>query len=143
MFTMTSSHHSVATVSSRKLSFIALDGTAEGLTEVAAWEEGKIQTETKNKVDAVAQAHGEPISHLPADWESIVKGFKQKHGANIPTASAGPLTFITKTWKSFLAAVTPSSVRVALIVAMLMSGLATGFSAPVNSAGTCVDRIDT
>ena len=29
-------------------------------------------------------AHGEPISHLPADWESIMKGFKQKHGANIP-----------------------------------------------------------
>ena len=47
------------------------------------------------------------------------------------TANAGPLTFMTKTWKSFLAAVTPSSVRVALIVAMLMSGLATGFSAPV------------
>ena len=59
------------------------------------------------------------------------------------TASAGPLTFITETWKSFLAAVTPSSVRVALIVAMLMSGLATGFSAPVNSTGTRVDRRDT
>ena len=59
------------------------------------------------------------------------------------TASAGPLTFITKTWKSFLAAVTPSSVRVTLIVAMLMSGHVTGFSAPVNSAGTCVGRRDT
>ena len=36
------------------------------------------------RVDAVARAHGEPISHLSADWESIMKGFKLKHGANIP-----------------------------------------------------------
>ena len=32
------------------------------------------------------------------------------------TADGGSLTFITKTWKSFLAAVAPSSVRVALIL---------------------------
>ena len=87
--------------------FIALDRTVEGITEtlkeafgvdasqgfthkrelaelIAAWEESKIQSETKNKVDAVARAHGEPISHVPADWESIMKGFKQKHGANTP-----------------------------------------------------------
>ena len=51
--------------------------------EIAAWEV-KVQCETKTKVDAVARAHGEPISHLPADWESIMKGYKQKHGANIP-----------------------------------------------------------
>ena len=75
--------------------FIALDRTVECLTErfahkrelaqlIAAWEESKIQSETKNKVDAVTRAHGEPISHLPAEWRSIMKGFKQKHGANIP-----------------------------------------------------------
>ena len=29
-------------------------------------------------------SHGEPTSHLPADWESIMKGFKLKHGANSP-----------------------------------------------------------
>ena len=51
---------------------------------IAAWEESKIQSETKKKVDAVARAHGEPISHLPADWQSIMKSFKQKHGENIP-----------------------------------------------------------
>ena len=51
---------------------------------ISAWEVSKIQSETKNKVDAVAQAHGEPISHLSADWESIMEGFKQKHGPNIP-----------------------------------------------------------
>ena len=87
--------------------FIALDQTVEGVTEtlkeafgvdasrgfaqkrelaqlIAAWEESKIQSETKNRVGAVAGAHAEPISHLPADWESIMKGFKQKHRANIP-----------------------------------------------------------
>ena len=51
---------------------------------IAAWEESKIQSETKNRVDAVARAHGEPISHLPADWESIMKGFRQEYGARIP-----------------------------------------------------------
>ena len=87
--------------------FIALDRTVEGLTEtlkeafwvdaskgfahkselaqlIAAWEESKIQSETKTKVDAVARALGEPISHLAADWESIMKGFKLKYGVNIP-----------------------------------------------------------
>ena len=106
MFT-TISQHSAATASSRKLSSLRLTGQFEGLTEtlkeefgvdasqgyahkrelaelIAAWEESKIQSETKNKVDAVARAHGEPISHVPADWESIMKGFKQKHGANTP-----------------------------------------------------------
>ena len=86
---------------------LALDRTVEGLTETlkeafgvdaskgfvhkrelaqltAAWEESNIQSETKTKVDAVARTHGEPISHLPADWESIMRGFKLKHGAGIP-----------------------------------------------------------
>ena len=87
--------------------FVVLDRTVEGLTDtlkeafgvdpskgfahkrelaqlIAAWEESKVQCETKTEVDAVAHAHGEPISHLPADWESIMKGFKQNHGANTP-----------------------------------------------------------
>ena len=63
--------------------FIALDRTVEALQRhsrkrlgwmqgfdhkrelaqlIAAWEESKIQSETKNKVDAVALAHGEPTS---------------------------------------------------------------------------------
>ena len=87
--------------------FVALDRTMDGLTDtlkeafgvdpskgfahkhelaqlIAAWEESKVQCETKTKVDAVSRSHGEPTSHLPADWQSIMKGFKQKHGANIP-----------------------------------------------------------
>ena len=59
------------------------------------------------------------------------------------TADAGPLTFITKTWKSFVAAVVPSSVRVALILVILMSELVAVSSAPASSAGTCVDNRDT
>ena len=58
------------------------------------------------------------------------------------TANAGPLTFIAKKGKSFLAAVVPSSARVALVPVILMSWLVAGFSAPVNSAGTCADRRD-
>ena len=34
-------------------------------------------------MDAVARAHGEPIYRLPADWESIMKGFELKYGVNI------------------------------------------------------------
>ena len=49
------------------------------------------------------------------------------------TANAGLLTFITKTWNSFLAAMAPSSVRVALILVMLMSGLVAVSSAPASN----------
>ena len=54
------------------------------------------------------------------------------------TANAGPLTFITMTWKSFLAVVAPSSVTVTLILVILMSGLVAVFSAPC--ASSCPDR---
>ena len=45
------------------------------------------------------------------------------------TADPEPLTLITKTWKSFLAAVAPPSVSVVMIRVILMSTLA-GSSAP-------------
>ena len=59
------------------------------------------------------------------------------------TANAGLLKFITKTWKSCLAAVTPSSGRVALILVIPMSELVAVSFAPVSNAGTCVDNRDT
>ena len=43
---------------------------------IPAWEESKVHSETKNKVDAVARAHG-------ICWQ-IGKGFRQKYGARIP-----------------------------------------------------------
>ena len=51
------------------------------------------------------------------------------------TANAGPLTFITKMWKSFVAAVAPSFVRVALLLVTLMSELVAVSSAPASGAG--------
>ena len=58
------------------------------------------------------------------------------------TANAGPLTFITKTWKEFLGRSRANSVRVALILVMLMSGLVAVSSAPASNAVTCVDKRD-
>ena len=54
----------------------------------------------------------------------------------LTTANAGPVTFITKTWKSFLATVAPSSVRLSLILVILMSVLVAMSSAPATAAGT-------
>ena len=38
----------------------------------------------KQKVDAVTRAHGEPLTQLPADWESLMNKFKWKFGMDIP-----------------------------------------------------------
>ena len=39
---------------------------------VKAWNSAKIQAEIKTKVDAVAKAHGEPVSILKCDWISLM-----------------------------------------------------------------------
>ena len=39
---------------------------------VKAWNSAKVQAEAKTKVDAVAKAHGEPISMLKCDWVSLM-----------------------------------------------------------------------
>ena len=57
---------------------------------------------------------------------------------HVIAAQAGPRTFITETWMSFLASVAPSSVRMALILVILMSWLVAVSSAPVSNAGKCV-----
>ena len=51
---------------------------------IASWKESRIQSETKAKVDAVARAHGEPVSHLPSEWVKILKTSKDKYGQRIP-----------------------------------------------------------
>ena len=50
---------------------------------VKAWNSAKIQAEIKTKVDAVAKAHGEPISMLKCDWVSLMTRFGDQHGDNI------------------------------------------------------------
>ena len=89
--------------------FVALDSSEEGLRSmskdafgidlsseggfihkremakvIASWKESRIQSETNAKVDAVARAHGEPVSYLPSEWVKILKTFKDKHGQRIP-----------------------------------------------------------
>ena len=36
------------------------------------------------KVDAVARAHGEPVSYVPSEWVKILKTFKDRFGQRIP-----------------------------------------------------------
>ena len=44
----------------------------------------KVMSETKLQTDAVARAHGVPVTLLPCDWTSLVTEFKNKHGKHIP-----------------------------------------------------------
>ena len=41
-------------------------------------------SETKLQTDAVARAHGVPVTLLPCDWTSLVTEFKNKFGKHIP-----------------------------------------------------------
>ena len=50
---------------------------------VKAWNSAKVQAEVKTKVDAVAKAHGEPISMLKCDWVSLMTRFGDQHGDSI------------------------------------------------------------
>ena len=50
---------------------------------VKAWNSAKVQAEVKTNVDAVAKAHGEPISMLKCDWVSLMTRFGDQHGDNI------------------------------------------------------------
>ena len=86
--------------------FVALHHTVEGFTQavsaglgidpamgfshnremakmVKAWNSAKIQADIKTKVDAVAKAHGEPVSMLKCDWISLMTRFGDQHGDNI------------------------------------------------------------
>ena len=50
---------------------------------IKAWNNAKVHSETKLKIDAVARSHGEPVSMLSSDWESLMTTFKSKYGATI------------------------------------------------------------
>ena len=50
---------------------------------VKAWNSAKVQAEVKTRVDAVAKAHGEPISMLKCDWISLMARFGDQHGENV------------------------------------------------------------
>ena len=50
---------------------------------VTAWKTAKVMAETKLQTDAVARAHGVPVTLLPCDWTSIMTEFKNKFGNHI------------------------------------------------------------
>ena len=70
---------------------LGFDLTAGGLPHkrefarvVTSWKTAKIMVETKLQTDAVAKAHGLPVTLLPCDWTSILTEFKKKYGSQIP-----------------------------------------------------------
>ena len=58
---------------------------------ISAWQQGKVEHETKREVDAICRARGEPVSMLLEDYESLLTSFKKVHGkfhdAKLPTQS--------------------------------------------------------
>ena len=44
---------------------------------VSAWKTAKVMAETKLQTDAIARAHGVPVTLLPCDWISILTEFKK------------------------------------------------------------------
>ena len=51
---------------------------------VTSWKTAKVMSETKLQTDAVARAHGVPVTLLPCDWTSLITEFKNKHGKHFP-----------------------------------------------------------
>ena len=50
---------------------------------VSAWKTAKVMAESKLQTDAVARAHGVPVTLLSFDWTSILTKFKKKYEAHI------------------------------------------------------------
>ena len=57
---------------------------------VTALKTAKIVAETKLQTDAVARAHGVPVTLLPCDWTSIMTEFKTKSAITLPTIDYQP-----------------------------------------------------
>ena len=50
---------------------------------ITAWLQAHVQSETKLEVDAIAKAHGEPISMPTADCTSFMVQFNKQYGDDI------------------------------------------------------------
>ena len=51
---------------------------------VTSWKTAKVMSKTKLQTDAVARAHGVPVTLLPCDWTSLLTEFMNKFGKHIP-----------------------------------------------------------
>ena len=50
---------------------------------MGAWRQAKTQYEVKTAADAAAKAHGEPVTVLAMDWNSLMVKFRQTYGADL------------------------------------------------------------
>ena len=56
----------------------------EGSKLVEVWSQAKARTETQQKVDSTARAHGMPVELPAGSWGNLVKAFQDKYGSAIP-----------------------------------------------------------
>ena len=61
---------------------------------VTSWKTATVMSETKLQTDAVARAHGVPVTLLPCDWTSILTEFKNKFGKHIPRRQASRSIYV-------------------------------------------------
>ena len=69
-----------------RLLFIALDDTTESLRATckeALGVDTSVTAETKQKIDAIHRAHGEPVQMLEGDWQNMIRALKLKYGKQI------------------------------------------------------------
>ena len=55
---------------------------ASNLVEVLS--QAKARTETQQKVESTARAHGMPVELLAGSWRNLMKAFQDQHGSSIP-----------------------------------------------------------
>ena len=56
----------------------------EGSKLGEVWSQAKARTETQQKVDSTARAHGMPVELPAGSWGNLVKAFQDKYGSAIP-----------------------------------------------------------
>ena len=50
---------------------------------IGAWRQSKALYEVKTSADAAAKAHGEPVTILAVDWNSLMEKFKSRYGPDL------------------------------------------------------------
>ena len=52
---------------------------------VEVWQQAKARTETQQKVESTARAHGMPVELPAGSWGNLVKAFQDQYGSSIPS----------------------------------------------------------
>ena len=51
---------------------------------VEVWSQAKARTETQQKVESTARAHGMPVELPAGSWGNLMKAFQDQYGSSIP-----------------------------------------------------------